>query len=233
MRAWIMKVIIARKMTKDIVSKLTVLLDEGIDSECKVLYLLAQIRKLLERDDPTHELQSLWMYCHWALHVDLDSPKTTGDFLERVNRWITNRVAYLNPVGSWTIVDEGNLFRDFIFLETFRNQLSKFLAEKKLSTTLCSDEAKWNRFVQEYSGVIEDGSLTFGEKSTSKAVHKVTFKKGPDLTLEHHVPFTITWIIKLKDAREIKTSMQTLPGAAGMVYFHHLEIVQNGFVPPV
>jgi hypothetical protein len=66
-------------MTKDIVSKLMALLSEPVDTECKVVYLLAEVRKLLERDDPNHNMGSLWMYCHWALHVDLESPKTTDE----------------------------------------------------------------------------------------------------------------------------------------------------------
>jgi len=89
-------------MTKDIVGKLQLHLAKPVDSEPAVVYLLAEVRKLLELDDPEHKMGALWMYCHWALHVDLDSPKTTESFLEKVDRWITNNVAYLTPSGPWT-----------------------------------------------------------------------------------------------------------------------------------
>jgi hypothetical protein len=73
-------------------------------------------------------------------------------------------------------------FKDFVYLNTFRHQLRLFLAAYKLPTTLCSDNALWNRFIQEYSGVIEDGSLAaVGKMGTLTAVEKVTFEKGADL----------------------------------------------------
>jgi len=220
-------------MTKDITSKLMALLAEPIDSESKVVYLLAQVRKLLERDDPDHNMGSLWMYCHWALHVDLESPTTTKGLLERVDRWVANTVMYLTPIGPWNFGDEYNLFKDFIYLNTFRHQLRLFLAAYKLPTTLCGDDKRWHRFVQEYAGVIEDGTLAAsGKKSTLQAVEKVTFEKGCDLTAEHHVPFVIQWTIQLKDGRALKTSVETVPGGLGNMTSHDLQILNNGFVPP-
>ena len=197
-------------MTKDIIGKLATLLCEPIDSECKVVYLLAEVRKLLDRDDPDHNMGSLWMYCHWALHVDLDLPNTTKGFLEKVDRWVTNTVAYLTPSGPWSFGEKYNLFKDFIYLNTFRHQLRVFLASYKLPTTLCNDDSQWHRFIQEYGGVIEDGTLAaVGRKSTLQAVEKVTFEKGADLTTEHHVPFVIQWTIQLKDGRTLKTSVDS------------------------
>ena len=220
-------------MTKDIVGKLACFISDPVDTECKVVYLLAEVRKLLERDDPEHKMGSLWMYCHWALHVDLDSPKTTEGFLERVDRWVTNTVAYLSPSGPWTFGEEYNLFKDFVFLDTFRHQLQTFLEVYGLPPTVCSENHQWNRFIQEYSGVIEDGSLSaVGKKATLKAVEKVTFEKGAQLPAEHHVPFVIRWSIDLKDGRMLRTSVETVPGGSGKMTSHDLEIINNGFVPP-
>lgn len=81
--------------------------------------------------------------------------------------------------------------------------------------------------------MIEDGSLAaVGKKSTLTAVDKVVFEKGTDLPPEHHVPFVIQWTIHLKDGRTLKTSVETVPVAAGNMTSHHLEIINNGFVPP-
>ena len=174
------------------------------------------------------------MYCHWALHVDLESPKTTEGFLERVERWITNTVPYLTPIEPWTFGEEYDLFKDFIYLNTFRHQLRVFLAAYKLPTTLCSDNGWWNRFIQEYGGVIEEGSLAaVGKKSTLTTVEKVTFAKGAELTTDHHVPFVIQWTIQLRDGGTLKTSVETVPGGAGGMTSGVLQIANNGFVPPV
>ena len=59
-------------MSRDgIVDKLRLHLRKPIESECAVVYLLAEVRKLRERDHADHKMEALWMYCHWALHVDL------------------------------------------------------------------------------------------------------------------------------------------------------------------
>jgi hypothetical protein len=219
-------------MTRDIV-KLADHLRQPIDNECKVVYLLAEVRKLLDRYDPDHNLDALWMYCHWALHVDLESPKTTEVLLEKVDRWITNTVAYLTPRGSWSFKEEYNLFKDFVYLSTFRHQLGKFLAAHKLPTDLCNVDEQWHRFIREYAGVIEDGTLSFVSKNKSLcAVDVITFTKGNQLTSEHHVPFVILWKIQLKDGRTLKTSVETTPSGFGNMTSHYLEIINNGFVPP-
>src|SRR4051812_49301874 len=106
-------------MARDTLRKLIDHLSMPIKDGPCVVYLLAEVRKLLESEDPKQENGALWMYCHWALHVDLTNPRTTMDFLKRVDRWITNNVAYLTPSGSCTVADEFRLLSEFIYLDTF------------------------------------------------------------------------------------------------------------------
>ncbi len=67
-----------------IVEKLRAILDDAVDSECKVVYVLAETRKLLETYPPNPFPFALKLYCHWALHVDLESRGTTLPFLQKV-----------------------------------------------------------------------------------------------------------------------------------------------------
>jgi len=221
-------------MTKDIVGKLTTHLSKRIEDEPGVVYLLVEVRKLLERDDPDHNQGALWMYCHWALHVDLYSPKTTMDFLSRVDRWITNTVAYLTPTDPWQLIDEHRLLQDFIFLTTFRSQLRDFLSHYGLPTDLCDADEHWHDFLEAYSGVIEDGSLSAkaNKHNVLSAVKQVIFTKGERLTDAHHVPFVIRWDIELKDGRTVKASLETVPHGGGNMTTHLLEVVNNSFLPP-
>jgi len=71
-----------------IVAKLRDALSDRIDSECKVVYILVETRKLLETYPPNPLPFALKLYCHWALHVDLDNPNTTLPFLERVETYV-------------------------------------------------------------------------------------------------------------------------------------------------
>src|SRR5262249_33167405 len=130
------------RMTKDIVGKLREFLAKPVDTESSVVYLMAQVRKLLDRDDPTYRYGALRMYCHWALHVDLRFPNTTMGFLRRVDLWVTNTVAYLTPSGPSTFLDEVHLFREFTYLSQLRTDLGRFLGRYDLPTELCDDDPK-------------------------------------------------------------------------------------------
>lgn len=55
-------------MTEEIIRKLKMEIDRGIRTEPEVMYLLAQIRKLIERDDKTAEYSGLDFHCDWVLH---------------------------------------------------------------------------------------------------------------------------------------------------------------------
>src|SRR5207253_9831572 len=65
------QVMIGDKMTNEIIKKLRKHLVGGVRTECRVGYLLAKIRKILEDEKPNPRPLALWMFCHWALHVNL------------------------------------------------------------------------------------------------------------------------------------------------------------------
>lgn len=138
---------VAFEMTKDIASKLRGHLSKPIETEPDVVYLMAEIGKLLERDDKEHNNKATWMYCHWALHVDLTKGGTTGQFLQMIGRWVTNTVAYLEPNGPWKFMEEVYLFLDFLYLDTFRRELKGFLANYQIPTTLCENDEWWFKFL--------------------------------------------------------------------------------------
>ena len=75
-------------MRDSIVDKLRTILAGAIDDECKVMYVLAEARKLLEKYPVDPAPFALKLYCHWALHIDLSHPMTTRPFLERVDRYV-------------------------------------------------------------------------------------------------------------------------------------------------
>ena len=133
--------------------------------------------------------------------------------METIERWATNNIAYLTPSGPWTFKEEWNLFKDFIYMNTFRHQLRVFLAAYKLPTDITSVDMQWYRFLQEYAGVIEDGTLSAKSKTKQlSAVQVVTFTRGSELPPENHVPFAMQWMIQLEDGRSLKVEVKTVPG---------------------
>jgi hypothetical protein len=77
-------------MKSAIVEKLRQHLSAPVDTECKVVYLLCEIRKLLDKKttDPKllalRQLFTLRLFCNWALHINLSQP-TTMALLEKVD----------------------------------------------------------------------------------------------------------------------------------------------------
>jgi hypothetical protein len=129
-------------MKDDIVLKVESHLQKPLDDESWVVYLLAEVRKLREKEKWSPATPALRMCCHWAPHVDLDHPSTVSEFFEPIERWITHTVAGLKPLDSWTLAEEQRLFRNLLFLESFRDELGSCLRGFGLSTELCDDDAR-------------------------------------------------------------------------------------------
>jgi hypothetical protein len=210
-----LRVIIVCEMTKDIIAKLRKHLAGGVMTECRVVYLLAEIRKLLEDERPNPRPTALWMFCHWAVLVNLSRSSTTSHFLNQIDAFtISQNIHGLpEPDGRFSFVDQHNLSKDLLFLTNFRQQLREFLGSKKLSTRLCDNDKSWFGFLSAYAGVIEDGTLSVEGANKLRVVDRVTFTKGRSLSSDHHVPFTIQWDIHLKDGRIVRMDLETVPGA--------------------
>ena len=189
-------------MKDDIVAKLKTHLSVPVDTECAVVYLLVEVRKLLGMNQPNRNLSTLSMYCHWAVHVDLTHAKTTGEFLEKIDCFVRNKVHGFEADGKCSFNDEQDLFRDFSSLDTFRGELSCFLNSYDLPTSLCDDTRSWHRFISAYASVIEAGTLSAGKVQETKAIKEVTFTKLP--SSENDALFGIQWDVKLTNGKTLR-----------------------------
>lgn len=217
-------------MTRDIVSKLDEHLSKGVGTECEVVYLLAEIRKLLERDMPKAQPSALRMFCHWALHVDLTNAHTTQQFLELVDKWIVHSVAGFLETHPWTISQEYYLFKDFMYLDAFRRQLSTFLGQYGLSRDIAEDDNKWYNFLAAYGGVIEDGSLSIkANPNPLQAVDEIIFSKAAASEEDQHLPFSIQWDVRLKDGRMLRTIVGAVPSEKRT--FAHIHLIATPSLP--
>jgi hypothetical protein len=131
-------------------------------------------------------------------------------FLEKVDSFVFNRLNLGCETGD-TLSAEYALLHDFVYFETFRMELTEFLAANELSTALCDEDARWFTFLAAYAGVIEDGSLTCESRVSDRLriVEKVTFTKGPQKIADSHVPFGIKWDILLKDGKRLEVEVAT------------------------
>jgi hypothetical protein len=213
-------------MTKDIIGKLRDHLAGPVDTECAVVYLLAEVRKILEREKPDPKPFALWMHCHWALHVNLTKTLTTEAFLHRVDDFVTATVHGLTPNGPYTMIDSHDLFREFVYLDTFRAQLREFFETSKLPVELCVNDSKWFKFLEKYALVVQDGELSSQSDKNDglNAVDKVTFKIGrTPFSSQSHLPFANQWDILLNDGRICRCTLEADPQLK--MISHHLELL--------
>jgi hypothetical protein len=231
------RVIIAHEMIKDVTEKLRRHLAGGVKTECRVVYLLAQIRKILEEEKPKPRPMALWMFCHWALHVNLSRSGATSHFLHQIDAFTINKniKGLPKPDGKFSFADEHCLSKDLLFLTNFRQQLRDFLHCKKFSTRICDNDKSWFGFMSAYAGVIEDGTLSIEGVNKLRVVDKVTFTKGRSLSRDHHVPFTVQWDIHLKDRRIVRMDLKTVLNAPANsnMYFSGLTLIPAPIAPPV
>ncbi len=208
-------------MEKQIIEKLRAALSNEVDNECKVVYILCESRKLLEKHPPDPVPFALKLYCHWALHVDLTFPKTTAPFLERVDKFAADVLA-----GKPNVAEQHQMLREFVFLDTFRQQLRQFLKSYDLPTAVCDEDPRWHEFLKQYAGIIEDGSLSCQDKTGRlKLVREVIFTKGGPKTSGTYIPFDLSWNIVLLNGRTltVEVSAAALPDGNEMI-FHAIRL---------
>jgi hypothetical protein len=146
---------------------------------------------------------ALKLYCHWALHVDLTHPKTTLPFLERVDRFAESVLS-----GNTDVVEEHRMFREFLFLDTFKEQFRQFLKAYDLPVDVCDNENRWHGFLRLYAGIIEDGSLSCEAKNSGlRLANEVTFSKKSAGQKGRIMPFALTWTIGLLDGGSMEVDV--------------------------
>jgi hypothetical protein len=198
----------------EIQAKLRAALDEGVTREKDVVYILCQTRKLVDAPNDGRHF-ALRLYCHWALHVDLTHSNHTLPFLSRVDSFLEHE---LNRA-DMNVAEQHRMFREFVFLDTFRSELREFLVRYNLPTQICDEDPRWHDFLRVYAEIIENGSLYCGAEGL-KLVKGVTFSKGRETPTDNYFPFHLKWTILLQeDGKEVELEVNaaSMPHGGDMI----------------
>lgn len=109
------------------------------------------------------------------------------------------------------------MFREFVFLDTFRSELREFLVRYDLPTQICDEDPHWHNFLTIYAEVIENGSL-YCEAQGLKRVEGVRFSKGRR-TATNYFPFHLKWTILLQGGKEVELEVNAaaIPHGGDMI----------------
>jgi hypothetical protein len=144
-------------MKLDIVDKLRLELRERRDSERQVVYILAELRKLLELESIArteagapagNTYFALKFYCDWAVHVGLDQFGAQR-IVKRFNQYQKYMEGLMSHSNGGVAVDPGFLqeLDKSLQLSRFREQLGAYLDFHDLDSAVATDEERWIDFL--------------------------------------------------------------------------------------
>ncbi len=195
-------------MKPDIVDKLRLELREHVDSERQVVYILAELRKLLELESiarieagapADNAYFALKFYCDWAVHVRLDRSGAQR-IVQRFNQYQKYMEALMSHGNGGVAVDPSFLqeLDQSLQLTKFREQLGAYLDSHDLDGAVATDGERWIDFLTSYSRVIEDAPL-ISEAKGLEWVDTVTvkvFAEGPIGAADYKLALKWTWLSK-------------------------------------
>lgn len=178
-------------MTPHIIEKIQNEIDIGITRESQVLYILAEIRKILEQEDALSQYRYLEFHCNWVLHSKLDRA-----FSQKVlNHFNSAHLQILN--GEELANSEADKISK---MERFREELSDFFSSYNL-TDITSSSNSWTKFLYLYGLIIQDTPLVI-RNSNSAGIQEIIV--SVELSKETHSSYQlykVSWRLKDRDGR--------------------------------
>ena len=159
-------------MIPDLLDKLNSTLLKPIRTQCRVVYLMVEVRKLMDRRDASGEYPVLKLFCDWAVHINIGWNRAAEPLMREFDVAVES-------------VKAGNgmpfAFLEFLSLSHFREEFSRFLRANRLPCRVVEDGGEWDRFLDLYSAVVSDCPITYSKR-------QIPFKLISTLTLTKDMP---------------------------------------------
>jgi hypothetical protein len=108
--------------------------------ECHVMYLMAEIRKVLEHDNSSGKYPALRLYSNWCVHTQLDRP---NNFMKQAAEGIENEIQASIVAGIPP--EQGKKLSQFLSMQVLKTTLREFLQENHLSDEITGGQ-NWKSF---------------------------------------------------------------------------------------
>jgi hypothetical protein len=187
-------------MQDEIVCKLRDELGRPLLRESQVLYIMAEIRKYIERekDERRWEYPLLEFFCNWALHIRVDRQHNAANI-----RLFLQAFDFKDgmPLEEYLA---SRFFQDIMHLKVLKEQLQRFLKERDLSYGLVDDHNWWSSFIYLYTSIVSEVSMEYtkGDLLPDEVSELKLFRMEQKGTPQKMV----RWHIKLKNGKEYNHS---------------------------
>jgi len=165
-------------MTPEIVRKLNNFLDahDPFKEECEAVYLMVELRKLLDREHRRDQFSLVRFYCDWTVHTYKDRGQAAiMSIMEKLNQSLSNGSSYPTE-DTFT----------FFSLSELRKEMSDLFRTHGLRIELCQDDSHWTHFVDVFVQVLADQPIT----NPIRSITSVSFAAGNIGTKTVTVKFT-------------------------------------------
>jgi hypothetical protein len=182
-----------------IISKPRGLLSRGISSEAEAVYLLVEIRKLLEQRNAKEQYKYLTFHCDWAVHSRL-----RGATAQMILKIFDDASPHLKAgSGLDGLPDLLRIELDRLSkMKYFEQQLTGFLRDNGLPAIDAARPDGWTHFEHLYARVVEDCPLIIQAQNASATIANVTLQVQLASRVEHgEVLFKVNWIIEDKNGK--------------------------------
>ena len=178
-------------MRDELLRKLHKSLTDGIAQEKDLVYLLVEIRKLIDRE-PKYQDPVIRSFSNWVVHTELTQPREgTTEILQEFDTLVTMAV-------------EGNSSKDIprhFNFDRLQTQLRELLAFFNLPTELTDDNDQWVTFLFLYASVVGDCPITFTASTPRpKYLRELELRGCPEKS-------DLEWKLTLHDGRTTSFSV--------------------------
>jgi hypothetical protein len=173
-------------MTDEIIRKLTAELNPpGINTEAKVVYLMAGLRKLIERDQLGEKFSVLKFHCDWVLHSKLEgtAAKEILAMFDKAEGLMHNTPYEKLPASLRRKID--NISK----MESFEEEMSSCFAHYNLPAIMHAGADGWTHFLHLYTQVVQDIPLSVAVPTAKK---KPTSSKPVQTAFQHVSSLVVT-----------------------------------------
>jgi hypothetical protein len=193
-------------MERDIAYKLTQELDQEIHSERQVVYILVELRKLLEKKGllDNERYRALKLCCDWAVHPKLTfaSAQAITALFDRYESAYRREPVGVSQAGIPELVE-------FCEHSRFRGQFIDACGAIGISAAAVANDDWWRSFLRRFSEVVRDCPLEAKAQNTTYVTRVTASAIDPTSVGILYKQFAISWQWECRD-RDTLGSMVSL-----------------------
>lgn len=143
--------------------------------ECEVVYLLIEIRKIMEHDNESR-YKLLRFFCDWTVHTKKDRQM---EGIIGIVKKIDELVSSVDKITT----EQNEQILKFFEMKELRDEFSQFLLNHSLSNILCTVDNNWSTFVDILTQVLSNQPIMNPIK-TVKSIEIISNSLGSQITID-------------------------------------------------